>query len=455
MKKILIVAPFGMTLRQIILNDTFWKYLKDNFEIHIESPIEIENYSDLGISKMFNYKPRNILEKLALKICNYFFQSIKNYTDVEFFVKNNLGEHLVQRLIRESKKDMILKRYSLQSFLKPIEKPIYSLFVSICKKVTKINREDYSFVLITHISEFKSNIEAICANTINTPVITYTLGMDNYRHGKLLFSPSLMLFWGKEHEYEFRGWHQDKYPAMKYVKHKNTGNLAHDFYTQNINHKLVTDYIFQKKGRSYSRYIVVPAMIESVIPGQTIMIEKLISYLKTRNLDILIIVRILPATDIEMWNNFESKHNEHVLIQEPMGASFDKRGFKNNFEIQQERFDASFFASLLSGTELILNLYPSTVTLDGFLLGTPSILPLFSWQDLNTINEHPYAKIVVAKTLTHPLNKQHNIIFTISELHKALDDILINKKGGSFVGKELFNFVCEYSKKKTSWSKSS
>jgi hypothetical protein len=257
-----------------------------------------------------------------------------------------------------------------------------------------------------------------------------------------------MLFWGKEHEYEFRGWHQDKYPAMKYVKHKNTGNLAHDFYTQNINHKLVTDYIFQKKGRSYSRYIVVPAMIESVIPGQTIMIEKLISYLKTRNLDILIIVRILPATDIEMWNNFESKHNEHVLIQEPMGASFDKRGFKNNFEIQQERFDASFFASLLSGTELILNLYPSTVTIDGFLLGTPSILPLFSWQDLNTINEHPYAKIVVAKTLTHPLNKQHNIIFTISELHKALDDILINKKGGSFVGKELFNFVCEYSKKK-------
>ena len=51
MKKILIVAPFGMTLRQIIINDTFWKYLKNNFEVHIETTVEVPNYTDLGITK--------------------------------------------------------------------------------------------------------------------------------------------------------------------------------------------------------------------------------------------------------------------------------------------------------------------------------------------------------------------------------------------------------------------
>jgi hypothetical protein len=455
MKKILIIAPFGMTLRQIILNDKFWKYLNDNFEIHIKSPVEIDNYSDLGISKTFNFKPVNILEKVGLKICSYFFHNIKNYTDVEFFVKNNLGEHLVQRIIRETKKDIIINRYSIYSFLKPIEKLMYILLELVCQKVTRVSSENYSFLLITHISEFISNIEAISANQKKTPVITYTLGMDNYRHGKLLFNPSLMLLWGKEHEYEFKGWHQDKYPAMKNVNYKIAGNLAHDFYIKNIKKQLVTDYIFEKKNKSFSGYIVVPAMLEHNIPGQTIMVEKLISYVKIRSLDILIIVRILPGADIDMWKNFENKYFENVLIQEPMGASFDKRGAKNNFNLQQEKFDASFFSSLLAGAELILNLYPSTVTIDGYLMGTPSILPLFSWHDLNTIDEHPYAKIVLAKILTHPLNKQHNIVYNLSELHNELDKILTHKKRGSFVGKELFNFVCEYSKKKTSWSKSS
>ena len=448
MKKILIIAPYGMTLRQIILNDIFWKYLNDNFEIHIKSPVEIDNYSNLGISKLFKFKPVNILEKVGIKICSYFFLKIKNYTDVEFFIKNNLGEHLVQRIIRESKKDIILNRYSIHSFLKPIEKLIYILLKLVCKKVTKVSSENYSFLLITHISEFISNIEAISANQIKTPVITYTLGMDNYRHGKLLFNPSLMLLWGKEHEYEFKGWHQDKYPAMKNINYKITGNLAHDFYIKNIKKQLVTDYIFEKKNKSFSGYIVVPAMLEFNIPGQTIVVEKLISYIKNRSLDILIIVRVLPAADIEMWKNFEKKYNKYVLIQEPMGASFDKRGAKNNFNLQQEKFDASFFSSLLAGSELILNIYPSTVTIDGYLMGTPSILPLFSWQDLNTIDEHPYAKIVLAKILTHPLNKQHNIVYNLSELYNILDKILINKERDSFIGKDLLNFVCADSKEK-------
>ena len=44
--------------------------------------------------------------------------------------------------------------------------------------------------------------------------------------------------------------------------------------------------IFKKKKRCYKGYIVVPAMLESVIPGQTVIVEKIISYLKVKNLDI-------------------------------------------------------------------------------------------------------------------------------------------------------------------------
>ena len=446
MKKILIVAPFGMTLRQIIINDTFWKYLKNNFEVHIETTVEVPNYTDLGITKIFSYRPKNILVRIGLKICNYFFFIFKNYGDIEFLIKNNLGEHFVHRMSRESKKDDLLKSYALLSFLKPIENFLYDLFVFFCKKITRINRDNYSFLLVTHISEFRSNIEAISANSIKTPVITYTLGMDNYRHGKILFKPNLMLLWGRDHEYEFLGWHKEKYNDMKSVNHEIVGNLAHDFFVQNVNEKVVKDYIFKKKKRCYKGYIVVPAMLESVIPGQTVIVEKIISYLKVKNLDILIIVRVMPASEIEMWLNFENKHKEHILIQEPIGSSFDKRGIKSKFNINQEKFDSSFFASLLAGAELILSIYPSTVTIDGFLFGTPSILPLFSWQDLNTINEHPYAKIVLAKILTHPLNKQYNIVKNVGELHEVLDDILIDKNRETYVGNELYEYVCDQSK---------
>jgi len=445
-KKILIIAPYGMTLRQLILNNTFWGYLVMNYEIHMKTPIEISNALELGIGRVIQTRSSGLIKKILARLFFHLLALFKNYSLVDFYISNNLGEHLVFRLNNVIQAKTMFWKYLVMCLLAPVKNLLYSLLKSLSVVLSEVRNSKYEFILITHISESYSELEALSANRLNIPVITLTLGMDNYRHGPLIYTPDLMLLWGREHEFEFKNWHQEKYMSMSAVKCEIVGNLVHDAYLQNVGCEIVNGFIDGGNNVQYDGYILVPAMIEAVIPGQTRLVQSLIEYLKDRSLNMLIIVRVLPGTDIEMWENFESENEGLVLIQEPQGGSYDKRGKRNNFKLEQELLEVKLFAELLSNAKLVVNLYPTTVILDAYLFDTPCILPLFDWRDQKCLAEHPYSKVVFAKMFSHPLNSQYNMVLNWSSLYKALDDVLLDEKIDHYIGRGLYDYVCHKSR---------
>lgn len=444
--KILVIAPYGMTLRQIVLNKVFWEYLCNKYEVHIKTSVEIENYNELGINKII-FPERNILISLLSRLHNI----SKTSKILDFLIENNLGDHLVFRLKHIDKFDKkLFTSYFLDKLLNiakifGVEKLKYYLAV----KVSQVKKDNYVFVLATHISENMCELEAIAANKINVPVITYTLGMDNYRHGRILFNPDLILMWGEEQQFEFLSWHRNDFNSINDIKYEIVGNLIYDSYLHHAKNNKLDQFIKNKKENNYEGYLLVPTMSESILPGGYELVKKLIKYLKDRKLNYLIIVRSLPGSeDQKNWLQLEQEHFNELLVYEPSVVSFDKRGAVNVFRFEEEMQEVEIFSAMLLESSLVVNLYPSSVTLDAYLFNTPVIFPLFDWVNPNNerIKEHSFTKVLFSKFATHPYHREFNPVLSYDELFNAMDDIIIEGNFEKYVGKHLFKQVCGNSK---------
>jgi hypothetical protein len=444
--KILVIAPYGMTLRQIVLNKVFWEYLCDKYEVHVKTSVEIKNYNDLGIDKIILPK-KGIFISLLVRLHTI----SKSSKILDFLIENNLGEHLVFRLkhIDNFAKTLYVS-YFLDKLLNiakvfGVDKLKYYLAV----KASQVKKENYVFVLATHISETMCELEAIAAKKINVPVITYTLGMDNYRHGRILFKPDLILMWGYEQKYEFDAWHRNDFNSINDIKCEVVGNLIYDSYLQHAANNKLKQYIKNRKENEYEGYLLVPTMSESILPGGYELVKTLIKYLKDRKLNYLIIVRTLPGSaDQKLWQQLEQEYINELLVYEPSVVSFDKRGAVNVFRFEEEMQEVEIFSAMLLESSLVVNLYPSSVTLDAYLFNTPVIFPLFDWVNPNNerIKEHSFTKVLFSKFATHPYHREFNPVLSYDELFKAMDDIIIEGNFEKYVGKHLFKQVCGNSK---------
>ena len=81
--KILLVAPYGMTLRQVVLNEDLWKYLSDNFEIHVKTFVQIKDYRNIGVNELI-YPKKNLLYKFV----SLFYGVKKNLNIFDFLIEN-------------------------------------------------------------------------------------------------------------------------------------------------------------------------------------------------------------------------------------------------------------------------------------------------------------------------------------------------------------------------------
>jgi len=441
-KKILVIAPYGMTLRQVVLNKELWSYLCDKYEVHVKTTVNIQKHDEIGIHEII-IPQRNIINSVLIGL-----HTINKMSKIlDFLVENNLGEHLVFRLkYIDNFASKLFISYFLDRAIK-IAKVfrIDQLRSFLSVRVSQVKKENYIFVLVTHISDTMSEIEALAANKLNLPVITYTLGMDNYRHGRILFKPDLMLMWGDEQHYEFATWHRNDFNSIEDIKCETVGNLIYDTYLQCANNSKLDQYIRDKKACDYEGYVLVPAMSESILPGGSELVRSLIKYFKERKIKYLVIVRSLPGSeDKKIWHQLEKEYINELLIYEPSAGSFDKRGAINVFMIEEEMQEVEIFSAMLLESKLVVNLYPSTVTLDAYLFNTPVIVPLFDWVDSNNeeINEHSFNKILFSKLATHPSHKEFNPVFSYDELFKVMDDIILKGNFSRYVGTELFERVC-------------
>ena len=88
--------PYGMCLRQIILNKHLWKYLSENFEIDVITPIEIDS-AILDPVNVIDLNKSNTLSLFLKKISSRSIHYLRASKMMDFYLDNNIGENLALR----------------------------------------------------------------------------------------------------------------------------------------------------------------------------------------------------------------------------------------------------------------------------------------------------------------------------------------------------------------------
>ena len=417
--------PYGMCLRQIVLNNELWGYLIKNFEIDIISPIDIEK----GIVQSKNIINLNeaffslrILRKLSSRSVSY----LRASKMMRFFLDNDLGENLALRwrwfedYIKQS-----IFLYGLTN-LRYIGSGLQNLlmFCSYLFPIKFLSGSSYKAIILTHASDLDCTLFGIGANKLKIPLITITLGLDNYRHGPLIYRPDLMLLWGNEQEKEFKDYHLKHDRDLEATQYKKVGSLIHDTYLETLKSG-DTNYLQDKFSIApKDKYILVATMLEFNLPNQTALCDLIINFLEIHNLEHKVIVRKLPNADDSIWQSYKKLQPDRVYIQEPASASFDKRSNNLKFDIKTSMADIEEFVQTLSGADLVIGHYPSTLLVDSKLFDKPCCVPMFDWKG-QTVGGHPQEKFYLSKILTHEHNRHYGLLYSKEEFYEFLYKILV------------------------------
>ena len=444
-KKILLVLPYGMCVRQILFNKVLWKYFNDTYQIDILTPIKIEASSLAGVSNINLLDTDSKLTKLYKEISAKSVYLWRLSGMVEFFLNNDLGENFSTRWrwFNEYSKNILiygaLKNYPF----------IYKFFIWIVSRLSYLysskilSNDEYKFVLITHVTDIECTLIALGANKKGIPLVTVTLGLDNYRHGPLLYVPDLMLLWGDEQVYEFINYHMSHNEELKRTEYETIGSLIHDLYIERSD-KISQSSLKNKFSIDVNiPFILIPAMLEEMLPNQKALCEIVIKFFELHSLKIKIVVRMLPKTDLEMWHKFKDENPDYIILQEPSSAVFDKRNESIPFNEEQSYDDIDEFVYTVKNALLIINLYPTTLILDAMLLGKDSVVAMFDWGSETDVGTHPQQKFYLAKQITHPHWKHYNFLYTREELYKFMYSYLV--KGENTIqlnSMALFDKVC-------------
>ena len=445
-KSVLVLLPYGMCIRQLVYNKKLWSYLTNTYSVDVMT-------DDVnGIDK----KTFNINSVISTSGGNWFYKIINSVSykaisywrlaeTIDFFLVNSLGENIAARWswFKELRGKILFLgslRYSPW---------IYRIFLSFVKRLSTMNYKyllrdnKYKFVIITHVTEMSCTNLALYANQKKIPLITITLGQDNYRHGPLLYCPDLTLLWGREQASEFKKYHISLNPKLINTKYVEIGNLAHDIYNE-YSKRSKENFLNEKYSLvdSFS-FILIPAFpIDAGLDWQPELCDSVIEFIKQYNLKIKIIIRLLPACDIELWEDYKNNNANYVILQIPKSTLFDKRMTISNSPTKNGLSDIEDFVFTLKNVILLVNPYPSSVILDAMLFKKNSVVAMYNAKKVNDYGTHPHQKQFLAKSLKQRYNKFYNFAYSKNELFEMLLKYLVNKDTYSNDANDLFDEIC-------------
>lgn len=440
--RLLIVLPYGMCLRQIVLNHTLWNYLTQTYQVDVMTSLELSD-DITGIHKVIDTSPTNFFEKFLKRISGRSTFSLRASQMVNFFMDNNIGENFALRwrwFGDQARHILVMSGMVKLKFIGPFIKNSLTFFSKIYP-VFFLYKNNYNLIVITHVSDLDCTMIGLGANNLSIPLISITLGLDNYAHGPLLYKPDLMLLWGDEQLEEFNEYHLPHNKKLLSTECYKIGSLIHDNYLQ-IQRSENIDYLLENHLiDANQKFIVVAVMLEEVLPNQTALCELLIKFLEEKNLKHKLLIRKLPKTDKEIWQEFYEKHSDRVIIQEPQSASFDKRSDSMKFDINSSKRDLVEFVQTLDRCDLIIGLYPSTLLLDAMLFNKQSAVAMFDWTEEQKPGGHPQEKFYLSKQYTHHHRRHYNLLYTKESLYQFLADVLIEKTQFPEERREIFTKI--------------
>lgn len=430
-EKILVLMPYGMCLRQIILNECLWSYLTENYDIEIISPIKID-LEILDSNKIRNLNNNKFIKRfmrsLSSKSMIYYRASLMT----DFFLENDLGENFALRwkwFKEYVNQIIILSGLARMKFIGYLVKKIL-IALSYLYPLGFLFNKRYKAIIITHASDIDCTLFGIASNKLNIPLISITLGLDNYRHGPLVYKPDLALLWGNEQVKEFKEYHLSHNSTLSNTDYKKIGSLIHDTYLK-VQDSDSTDYLNQKfLLNKKDKLILIATMLEYNLPNQTALCDLILDFLDQHGLDHKLIIRKIPNADNDIWSSYYDLNSGRVYIQEPESASFDKRSNDLGFDITSSMRDIGELVQTLNQVDLIIGHYPSTLLVDGKLFNKPCCVPMFDWKN-SSKGGHPQEKFYLSKALSHPHNDNYGLLYSKDDFFEYLYKILVEKDDSS------------------------
>ena len=453
---VLVVLPYGMCFRAVVLNKSLWSFLTQKYEVDVMTPLKVtaQVRKDYGIRNILPFRsPKKhlaIVQSIAHRLLHWW-----KFCDLAHFLfMGDLGENYALRYRWATpglRRQMLFFAALNNTIFTRLFKFLFNnAILSLYPTSFYIQENRYKFVLVSHVSESECVLTSIIAEKFGISVITSTLGMDNYMHGLLPFAPDLMLLWGEEQAYEFNQFHLPLNKELSKTKYEIVGSPSYDNYLEISNDSSkCSKEIFQKilgpaQSNDDIEIILFPAFVEYCNPGQTALTELIVKFIKENSAQIKLLIRVRPNIDEEMWKTFQKKHSENVILQIPQGASYDKSGYRSTFEPEKEQKEMEVFVNTVKYSTLLINPSPSTMIYDSILLDTPSVYALFNWDEKIATRKaipHQQQKFYLGKSLTYPQRKGFNVIYNKEDFARFLHGFFILKERNGYISKELLKIV--------------
>jgi hypothetical protein len=383
MKKpeILVVAPYGIAVRDLLYNDAIRAFFANDVEADMVSPIRLSPLDDWGIRLNQWPEPVGLKAKILLRISGYaqLFERMSSWREFHMAagwhgvfaatrgvqkLSGNVGswQQRMWSMIARIPGLRILRRIanSLQRF-DPVTTQI-------------LNRTDYDLIVVIHTVDPTSISFMKAASRRGIPTICIAMGSDNlHSGGPMLAAPNHLLVWGDEQKLSVVDHHARYYAPLRRTRVSVIGALPHDLLLPTL---VEDEDYFRSTYPEIKREDVVitfATYAQLANPGQKDICTTILSVFGGSKTKCHLIVRNRPGIDTDFWQEYSKNIDASVYIQEPTGALFTKWDGNYTAERDSEMEDIQLYRATLRRSNLVITSGYSTVCLDAYALGTPSV----------------------------------------------------------------------------------
>ena len=433
--RLLIVAPYGIALRDLLLNEDLSAYLTSRFDLDVMSPFQFQNEKAWGIDRSLPMSPKSYLGHIAQAVNHRAFSTRYRMALKRFFESTGWDAGYQVRTLVESRGDTAGPRFDrwervASSPFGPVLRGLLSPFPVFYPNASALRRERYAAVFVTHPTDGECTIMATAARRRGIPVVCLSMGSDNLSTGgPMMMDPDLLLLWGPEQVSELEDHHARFRPTLKSTQAREIGSLSHDhLFRERSTEAFKISY---PEIADDATVVTFAGYTERGDPGQKITCRLILRFFEDHGIDGHLIIRVRPLrNEVHIWSDFARDHPGKVTVQVPKGDLYTKWTRGSDPVIREvEEKDIALFASTLHRSELLVMGAFSTVFLDAHATGTPAIaVGIHSREQPDAFLEQIYK--LHSKSI--PSIAALDLVVDESELSKRLVEALLDSAPGRF-----------------------
>ncbi len=441
---VLLVLPYGMCFRNIVMNEDLWGYLTQTYHVDILTDFEINKHAALGIRHIFSLSRKGVPARLARAVNHAGVHCLRLLEGTQFFLWGDLGSTwagIYRVLKQDSKRGRLLLFGAIKEYQRrwPASWIVKALnwFPFLHPASSVLMQHRYAFVMLGHTNENECILVGRQANRHGVPVICPVMGVDNLTHGLLLFVPDLLLLWGRQQVKEFVEFHLPLKPELARTRCEIVGSLIYDNYVKTSDEggeRLRAEY-----GIAANEEIMLfPAYPTHLLSGQQRLCELIVEFLIRERIRAKFLIRLRPDSDPAEWTPLADRYPDTIRLQVPVSAAYAKDDQSGRFDVQEASEDIALFVRTVRNSTLLVLPSLSTMYLDALVFGVPSVIAMFNYESPGSLIPHRDLKTYLDFTMIDPAFRNLKVAASRDEMLEFLRRVFILRERDHLLPEGIF-----------------